>query len=162
MLILTVTLILAFLGILLHVGRLPVQNLAAITLLIFGLAAVFEWSALRWNFPYRPLQMGGSSFWGLSIAWIGILLFTRRMSQWLFKSRRQHSNYGLHVFAATALLVVGIWAFLAFAVGPLSFRDLVGRLVVTVVILLTIFPWLIVKRPLQSGGDEPNTSINAL
>lgn len=149
MLIWTIAVALAVAGLLLQMRRLPTQNLFAITLLILGLSAIVEACSRHWGVPYRTIA--SASFGALPLAWLGILLVSRRVAQAAFASQSQASNYGLRVLAGTVVCAGAIWSIALAVLGSISLWGIVARAAVAFLLLLAVFPFFIVKHPGAKG-----------
>ena len=141
----------ALAGLLLHVRRLPPQNLFAIALLLSGSAALVEWCARQWQFPFAPLPETLIGFWSLPFAWITVIMFSRRIAQVIFRACRTHANYGLFILGTTVLLSGIFWGAMESYLAEWNLLNVIGRSMAALAMLLLIFPWLIEKKPRRAG-----------
>ncbi len=160
--------------------RLPWQNLlaaAVIAILVAGLAeAVFPAAAFGFPFNerFRETVVGWRPF-AAPLLWVAALFSSRLAAQVLLRRFRKHPWYGIWLALLTLALVLlfalgfdtlegggrttheanGAWQATTFPAVPI-WQLFLWRAVLSVVMLVSVTPWLISKRPFAAGAVLSN------
>ena len=159
--------------------RLPLQNVAALSLVISVIsAAVLAISSLS-GIPFGPCTyselLGGKLFdvlpWSLPVVWLVVLINARGVARLILRPWRKTPAYGLWIIGITAALAV--WFDLALEPVAVYVKEYwvwrsaksipawytapwinsLGWLVTALAILAFATPWFIVKQPVKSTVD---------
>ncbi len=159
--------------------RLPLQNVAAVSLVIcVASGAVLAISSLS-GIPFGPCTyselLGGKLFdllpWSLPLVWLVVLINARGVARLILRPWRKTPAYGLWIIGLTAALAVWFdfalepfavyvkdyWLWRAAKSIPAWYTapwvNSLGWLVTSLAILAFATPWFIVKQPVKSTAD---------
>lgn len=122
--------------------QLPLQNVVVVGI-VFGLAAaIWAW------FVGTSLDWSGGPNWRTTVFWTIVLLNARAIGQFLLRSRRGRSFYGLELMGVTG----GVFALCQAALYKDEIHFLVAPLAVAGLLFITL-PLMLGKRT-----DEPRVS----
>jgi uncharacterized membrane protein len=160
--------------------RLPLQNVLVVA---FGVAVIGGGlSALgaKTGLPFGPFILGSgigpvfykSLSWVMPLIWVVIVLNSRGVARLILRPWRKNKTYGYKVIGLTAILVLlfdvafdpfasrvkHCWLWLPSALkltwqgAPLA--NVLTWAAVTLLVLLFVTPWLVVKKPRQKKGAD--------
>ena len=160
--------------------RLPLQNVLTVA---FGVAAIGGGLAAlgaRTGLPFGPFVFGPgigpvyykSLSWVMPLIWVVVILNSRGVARLILRPWRKNKTYGYKVIGLTALLVLLFavafdpfashvkhsWVWMPSALkltwqgAPLT--NFLTWAAVTLLILVVVTPWLVVKQPRQKRGAD--------
>jgi uncharacterized membrane protein len=160
--------------------RLPLQNVLTVA---FGIAVIgggLTALGAKTGLPFGPFIFGSgvgpvyykSLSWVMPLIWVVIILNSRGVARLILRPWRKNKSYGYRVIGLTALLVLLFdvaldpfasrvkhgWVWmpstlkLTWQGAPLA--NFLTWAAVTLLILVVVTPWLIVKKPRQKRGAD--------
>jgi uncharacterized membrane protein len=160
--------------------RLPLQNVLTAAFCIAVIGGGLTALGAKTGLPFGPFIFGSgigpvyykSLSWVMPLIWVVIILNSRGVARLILRPWRKNKTYGYKVFGLTALLVLLFdmafdpfasrvkhgWVWmpstlkLTWQGAPLA--NFLTWAAVTLLILVVITPWLIVKKPRQKRGAD--------
>ena len=160
--------------------RLPLQNVLTVA---FGVAVIgggLTTLGAKTGLPFGPFIFGSgigpvyykSLSWVMPLIWVVIILNSRGVARLILRPWRKNKTYGYKVIGLTALLVLLFdvafdpfasrvrhsWVWMPSALkltwqgAPLA--NFLTWAAITLLILVVITPWLVVKQPRQKRGAD--------
>lgn len=133
--------------------RLPAQNLAAIAVIILSISGGIEFLAVKTGFPFPTLTKYEAVFrvgilpWPVPFCWLLLLLLARNLAQFSLRFWRSSPSYGFWLQGVSAFLTAVSW--LVWEAGDGIEGDaayFLVRFLISLGLLILIFPWTLDKR----------------
>ncbi len=142
--------------------RLPIQNIVAISFLVVGLSFVIELFSEKTGLPIArgitrdlpPAKTIANVSWLVPLLWLISLLNVRTCMKQLLRTRQ-----GVRFYGSEILMLTSVTVSVLYTLAPLFFKktltplNLPGTFFMAVVLLLSLTPWLIEKKP-RSGAEQ--------